>query len=72
MFSYSSIDGTCSTTYYVYLNFQDKNIKLHSNVHTKFVIMVIFWFFINAREDLVMPNDATKFSNPPVSPIQDE
>jgi hypothetical protein len=72
MLSYSFINWTHSITYYAYPNFWDKNIKLHSNVSTKFVILAILLFFINASEDLVMANDATKFSNPSISPLQDE
>jgi hypothetical protein len=72
MFSYRFVNEIRFVAYYVYLNFLDKNIKSHSNVSTKFVISVILRFVINAREDLVMPIDATKISNPLVSLVQDE
>jgi len=69
-FSYSFIVRTCTVAYYAYLNFQNKSIKPSLIISTKFVVPTMFLFFVAISKNLIMADDATTFSNPPVMLVE--
>jgi hypothetical protein len=71
-FSYSSIFKSHTIAYYIYLNFQNKNIKPSSNASPKFVVSVIFLFFNDIGRNPIMADDATMSSNLLIVPKRNE
>jgi len=71
-FSYNSIVKTHIPAYYAYFNFQNKSIKLLLNASIKFVISGYSFFFVGTCENPIMADDAITFSNPFLTPMQDE
>jgi hypothetical protein len=62
-FSYSFAIGFCTTAYYTYFNFQNKNMKPPSNASPKFVVSAIFLFFGDISKNPIITDDATMSSN---------
>jgi hypothetical protein len=70
--SYSSIVRSRTTAYYIYLNFQNKNIKSPSKASPKFIVSVFFLFFGDIGRNPIMADDATMSSNLLIMPKQNE
>lgn len=68
-FSYNFYVGTHIVAYYAYHNFKDKNIKPHSNISTKSVVLATNLFFSDIGENAIMADDGTTSSNPLVMPV---
>jgi hypothetical protein len=71
-FSYSFSISNHIIAYYAYHNFKDKNIKLHSNTNTRFVVLTIILFLNDIGGNAIMADDATMSSNPLVMLVPDK
>jgi hypothetical protein len=70
-FSYSYVVGTHTTTYYAYLNFQNKNIK---SFECKYQVCCFdtLLFFVDIGKNLIIVDDATKSLTLSIVLIQNE